>query len=65
MPTLTSRRTGLDLRNVVAAAPDLYEALDRLVDLLGNYVGWGQCDEENAAEDAARKALAKARGKTN
>lgn len=53
--------------HLIAAAPELYEALERLLSLLGNYVGWRNTAaaeaEEEAAENAAHAALAKARGK--
>lgn len=52
---------------LIAAAPELYEALAGLLDVLSEYVGWRNTaahePRETAAEDKARAALAKARGK--
>lgn len=45
---------------LIAAAPELYEALDQILDDMGND-GLSCCQ---AAKDQARAALAKARGET-
>jgi hypothetical protein len=51
---------------LLAAAPELYEALEELLDVLSEYVGWRNTaahePRETAAENKARAALAKARG---
>ena len=46
--------------HLIAAAPELYEALDQILDDMGND-GLSCCQ---AAKDQARAALAKARGET-
>jgi len=52
---------------LIAAAPDLYEALSDLLAALDAYVGWRNTaahePRETAAENKARAALAKAEGR--
>ena len=51
---------------LIASAPELYEALAGLLDVLNEYVGWRNTathePRETTAENKARAALAKARG---
>lgn len=49
--------------HLVAAAPDLYEALERTLSWLAGYQG-GACLRPDGPYDQARAALAKARGES-